>query len=379
MRATHLRRAALALSAFVDPSLSAQLLPIVDARVVWTTPDNPSAIISRAARFAVDATGNVYYPEPSESAIYVFDSLGTYVTTIGRKGSGPGEFQGICCAAFDPKGRLWARDAGNGRYNVFTLNGLGRARPAFQVKMAHGDSNLWTALYFNAQGWLYDLASKSVPGNPPQQEYVRLVVDTTGFTRASRPLHPPTNVMKPYTVTTSAKGQTSTRYFYQPYGASSLRAEGPRGDVAQASGAQYAITWSKDDQSVRYTINRAVTGPALAPAETKRAEQELQKMATETQANVSALPFGVPDHKPALRALEFDSQGRLWVERSTALGTPRESDVYDQRGKLAFTVVWPALRGMTFTGAARGNDVWVVAEDKDDVPRIVRLKLTRRS
>ncbi len=378
MRAIAILRSSTLLGVLAATTVAAQHPPLVDARVVWTAADDPSAILSRSARFAVDQAGNLFYPEVNESTIYVFDSLGKYVASIGRKGGGPGEFQGVCCAAIDTKGRLWARDMGGGRYNVFSLKTPQRPQLAFQVKMAHTDRNLWISPQFNRQGWLYDLTSTTRSGNPPQRGFDRLLVDTTGVVRAKQVLTSPTDVTKPYTVTSTTGGSTNTRYFYSPYRTMALRADGPMGDMAQANSGHYAITWMKDDQSVRHQITRAINGPVLASAERKRAEDELRAIATEARVDLASLPFTVPERKPALRALEFDLDGRLWVERYVAMGTPRETDVYDQRGKLAFTVVWPALRGITFTGAARGNDVWVVTENADDVPRIVKLRLTPR-
>ena len=72
--------------------------------------------------FAVDATGNVYIADDSDMAIKVFDQQGKYLS-IGKKGSGPGEFDRIRNMLFLPDGRLLVTDYVQRRTSFFSPDG----------------------------------------------------------------------------------------------------------------------------------------------------------------------------------------------------------------------------------------------------------------
>ncbi len=77
----------------------------------------------RPGRFAVNQNGQIYIADPSDQAIKVFDADGKYVKTIGSKGGGPGEFQGIIDLRFLPDGRFAALDFRSRRLSIFDENG----------------------------------------------------------------------------------------------------------------------------------------------------------------------------------------------------------------------------------------------------------------
>jgi sugar lactone lactonase YvrE len=61
------------------------------------------------------ATGN--------ARIMKFDKNGKFITTWGKKGMGPGEFDVIHTLAFDSRGRLFVGDRQNNRIQIFDQNG----------------------------------------------------------------------------------------------------------------------------------------------------------------------------------------------------------------------------------------------------------------
>ena len=65
-----------------------------------------------------------HFPRPSTSQqdgdrIVRFTGTGKYVNSWGRKGSGPGEFNGPHALAFDSEGRLFVADRSNNRIQIF--------------------------------------------------------------------------------------------------------------------------------------------------------------------------------------------------------------------------------------------------------------------
>jgi len=77
----------------------------------------------KPGRFAVDAEGNIYLGDDSDSAIKVFDSQGKYLRTIGREGQGPGEFTDIGDIFLLPNGRLLVIDFQTRRTLFFSSEG----------------------------------------------------------------------------------------------------------------------------------------------------------------------------------------------------------------------------------------------------------------
>ncbi|HSJ26426.1 MAG TPA: hypothetical protein VK929_17230 [Longimicrobiales bacterium] len=85
--------------------------------------DGPRAL-SRVADVVVDSgTGRIYIAQPTEQAIKVFDPAGRLVHAFGRRGAGPGEFQGGLGHLGFTGDSLYAVDAANQRISMFSLAG----------------------------------------------------------------------------------------------------------------------------------------------------------------------------------------------------------------------------------------------------------------
>ncbi|MDH4271283.1 MAG: 6-bladed beta-propeller [Candidatus Aminicenantes bacterium] len=77
----------------------------------------------RPGRFIVDGQGHIYIEDDSDMSIKVFDVQGRYLRSIGRKGSGPGEFGRIFDLALLPDGRLLVTDFETRRTSFFSPEG----------------------------------------------------------------------------------------------------------------------------------------------------------------------------------------------------------------------------------------------------------------
>jgi len=102
---------------------------------------------------ALDRLGRVYVVDYHADEIRLFDTDGSYVRAIGRRGRGPGELHGPSGIRIDPAGRLWVQDLGNQRYSVFDTTGLlVQEHPLRGGLMAVE----WTDGVFTRAGDLYD-------------------------------------------------------------------------------------------------------------------------------------------------------------------------------------------------------------------------------
>jgi hypothetical protein len=77
----------------------------------------------------VDARGRIYVLDRQAQDVRVFGPDGSHLQTIGRPGSGPGEFAGVTGIALDPQERLWVFNQNNMRYSVFDTTGTLLSEP----------------------------------------------------------------------------------------------------------------------------------------------------------------------------------------------------------------------------------------------------------
>lgn len=87
--------------------------------------DSEDVLFSRMGEFIVDERGRVFIEESAagRKTIHVFNPNAKHITSIGREGRGPGEFEDICCMKIS-SGKLYIYDPVLGRISVFSLNGL---------------------------------------------------------------------------------------------------------------------------------------------------------------------------------------------------------------------------------------------------------------
>lgn len=79
--------------------------------------------LSRPRSILVDENDLIYVSDYQDAMIKLFDPQGKFVRAIGRKGQGPGEFQGISAMKFLPDGRLLVFDIQSRRTSLFDRTG----------------------------------------------------------------------------------------------------------------------------------------------------------------------------------------------------------------------------------------------------------------
>lgn len=90
---------------------------------IGTLTGPPTTSFGRVASLAVGPNGGLYVLDAELQLVRVFSPDGRYVRTIGRKGQGPGEFNGADGLTFDKTGHLWVWDSRNARYSAFDTLG----------------------------------------------------------------------------------------------------------------------------------------------------------------------------------------------------------------------------------------------------------------
>ena len=315
--------------------------------------------------------GRVVVVDATNDVIRVYNADGAHQFSFGRNGAGPGEVSAPCCLAVDREERLWVRDGGNARYNVYELH-ADSATFVRQVRMAHGDENYWASVTFDAAGHVIDVGHRSDAQS--NSRLYRFHLDSAGTTARETALHSvPQDSTAMKSVSREIEGGSMTLYAHQPYGPQPLYAYAPNGEFAHALNSRYAIDWRNEDGSLlRHITHELAIGPTLSSRERTVADSQMVQQARRLSITTAQLGFDVPASKPPLRAIFFDLDGRLWVELNVPDGTSRTAHIYERDGTLARTVVWP--RDVNLSGGSiRGDAAWGIRTDSLDVVTLVRL------
>ena len=318
----------------------------------------------------VDRSGRIVVADLGQKSVTLYDAAGRYLFAIGRGGAGPGEYVDGCCPRFSPTGDLWIRDMGNARHVRFALE-ASRAAERGIIRMSGSNVGFRGDAAALADGSIIDVVPRREPN------HVGLGFDLQHLSTDGRVLRtvstrmPPDDSLAIKVVEMTQGGRQVLRYFYPPYPPLALFAMSRTGDIALAISSRYAVSLHAPDGAIRHVIrNDAAARPSLSATERMRAQQDVKRMSDFSGGRAA---FDVPERKQPVRSIQFDTAGRLWVERSVADGAEREADVYDQSGKLVEMRRWPA--NVSFANGFLGTDIAVgVRTDSLGVPQVVRVR-----
>lgn len=335
------------------------------------------------------ADGGVYVWDETLGVLRQYAADGRFVRQIGRKGGGPGEYQGSNGLTRLPDGRLALWDAANTRVTLYDSAGA-------HVAQWRATSNLFgsNGLESDTAGRLYlfafvDSVNPAQLDAPRRQGYVRFGADGRVLDSIAAP---PTPEYQAVRVTRREGDRVMNSMFTLPYAPQPVSVLTPFGYYASGEGSRYAVTLHRTD-APPLRIERDVAVVPIDPDD----RQNQTEMLT---ASVRRMDPGwrwngppIPETKPAFRSLDVGADGRIWVMRSMPgvriepapeppanpnapparrWREPLAYDVFEPDGRLVGHLPMPrrtSLRHMN------GERVWGVVTDSLDVPYVTRFRL----
>ena len=358
----------------VDGAGSAPLYRGEMARRIGQVAGDDAYLFGRIGGVVPDAEGRVFVADHQASEVRVFDPGGRFLFRFGREGEGPGELVRPCCMAFGPDGGLWIRDAGNNRYSVFRVSG-DTARFERPVAMQHQSAGLWAPVTFDRAGRPIDVGVRTSEEGEPRRVRLHLGAGGSVDSVVEIPSPPPERIGQ-HRVVRETEGGRARLYVNQPFGPRHLMAHGPDGRWARAVSSEYRVIVHPPDGRADTIVRPDATGPALSEAEREQARERLDELTDWAGVSSGDLPFGVPERKPPLRALAFDTAGRLWVERSVPDGSDRVADVYSTNLELEARHRWSSRVPLGPESWLGTRELIGVSRDTLGVERVVRIRFT---
>lgn len=356
------------------------------------------------ADVAVSASGDIYVWDRSVPAIRVYDATGKYVRTIGRLGSGPGEYRPGGALAIGRNGNLLMWDPGNARINVYSATG--DVVTSWPTKSGSSGSVEGRGLLTIDAGGITYAQSMFVirqPGKPVDTRigWIRFQPNGSPQDTVFTPPYPEERLLR-----AEARGQFSTRVV--PFMPNAYYELSPLGYFVSGVSDRIALDINEPGKPV-LSIRRTVPPQAVTARERDSARADITAEMRKVLPTWSWNGSDIPKTKPVYSSLTIASDGRLWVqlaegprakEDSAALGRGQMMVMEGRGGGALRTVPWscPSSGWMlfdiyeasgTYLGQVqvparvdpivmRGDFVWATTCNDDGVPSVGRYRISWR-
>jgi len=316
----------------------------------------------------VDDYGRIYVMENQAQEIRVFNPDGSHLRTIGRRGSGPGEFEGAVGLRWGPEGNLWVIDQNNARYSVFDTTGtyltMNRRASGYSSMPWHGT--------IGPDGHLIDIAS----GPNAPDGFSTMVLVSHHFEDQS-PVPVDTiwipEVEGAYFEHLTEGGGTRVTIPFTPQVSWYL---GPRGFFWHGVTDSYQIVQENLAGDTVRIIEREFS-PTRVSREERRAAIERLDWFIEEGGRIDA--SRIPSTRPAFRNFFTDSDGYLWVSPSAPVTEEgRKFDIFDPEGYFLGTATADFAADNNLRVVDRDR-FYSVVRDELDIPYVIRARIVGRS
>ncbi|HEU4631456.1 MAG TPA: 6-bladed beta-propeller [Gemmatimonadaceae bacterium] len=333
--------------------------------------------------------GGIYVYDGTLEALRQYDSAGTFVRRIGRKGGGPGEFEDPNGVVALPDGRVVVWDARHQRMNLYDTSGT--FATSWRLPTNFFSSR---ALSVDTAGAIYalhmlDQFDAEHPTAPRRTGLVRLTADGTIRDTILAPALPEPAMLSAVMRSRGGVGVTRRPLPYAPQPGWEIS---PLGYVVSTPGDPYAILLHRAGHPLR--IERDVPPVPVEPDEKENLTERITAQFRRSAPSWRWDGPGIPDTKPPIRSITLDAEGRVWVSRSLP-SVPLEPDPEAEppapnapppprwREPLAYDVFAPDGRFLGHLPVPRrtsllymhGDTVWASQRDSLDVPTVVRFRV----
>jgi hypothetical protein len=311
---------------------------------------------------AVDDWGRLYAVDGQDAVIRVFDSLGHFVRSLGRRGQGPGEFDTPQGVAFGPDGHAYVYDAEARRLTVFDTSG---SVISTYPLMINSYGYLWEGGIDSAGRMLDQQLVRSDSGS---RAVIRRLDLRTG--RADSLDYPHCELIK------SQSFVFPHGFMTVPFAARGITWLDPSGDIWCAN-TDRAVAYRVPFDSVVPVDSFVSTAAPERVTTDERATAIADAEKFKKRAGDANLDYGlIPEVKAVLQGLNRDGQGRLWMQLIDSAGPALH--VFNPDGQWTARVRLDHEPAEYHHLAFHGNHVYAVGTDSLGAPVVYRFRVELR-
>jgi hypothetical protein len=343
---------------------------------------DPASEFSEIRGVEVSKNGNVLVLDYKAHNIRIFTPDGKFLKVIGRSGEGPGEFGEPNGFARSPDGNIWVNDPANHRFAVLRDDGE-HIKDVPSALTGYG--YVWRG-YFDAAGRMVNSISvpnpkPSAPNGIDYSNSYHLMLERRSMTTNRADTIPELSCTAPGRLVLSwsarsAHGGMVTGVPFQSY--PSL-ARSPQDFAWCTDGGKYAIYRLRVGRGDTLQVIRGKAAPIpVTSSERDSAVAAAKALFVRSHFDPGIVSAGdVPPAKPVIIGLTLDDQNRLWVRLTSAIKGHTRFDVYDAKGAAIGTIDLPAAIKDGPSLLIRGDRLFGVVLDADDVPSVVRYRIEK--
>ncbi len=353
---------------------------------------------------AVGPDGRVWVWDPPSPALWLIESDGVSPRRVSRPGSGPGEYRTVNDIAVMRGGGFVLWDDANARLTFYNPDATYRTSAHLTFSDCCGLpmvvdtlNRIWLTTHPRMVGGKDKPFDPADFGKPQDIGYFRY--DSTGapVDAILAPKLPGADgTVSALHVTKTSIGGSSQ---HVPYGTYPLHAVSPLGHVVSAMARPYAVHSAAGGKPVR--VIRDFVPVAVAEEERAQRRANIEFHMRRVKADFSWNGPEIPREKPPISDLAVGLDGRIWVQLSvpseayepgagsSSSGPMRDRgetppppikfrpstkpwDVFEPDGRYLGRI---AVAREISLFAMRGDQVWGVMRNEDDLPVVVRMRI----
>ena len=149
-----------------------------------TESDDENLLFYEPADIAFDQEGNIYVLDAGNHRVQKFSADGKFISSFGRKGQGPGEFQMPLSIDLDKNGRIYIPDAHNQRIGIFAPDGTLIESLNIHEQMAGPIRLLKDGFMLMGTGGIRSISLGDPKGSKELPKYIK-ILDSSGTLQSS--------------------------------------------------------------------------------------------------------------------------------------------------------------------------------------------------
>lgn len=315
--------------------------------------EDQAEVIGNPGFIAGDMTGNIYIMDKKREVALKLDSDLNYITSIGQKGEGPGEFSYTSCMTTDGSSRVYVGDLKN---KIEIFNDKGQHEQAVKL-------DFWIDEIFidKHTGRFTTGYSRTKPNTGERYYYL------SDFSLKEKS-HSPFFSKK---LSNTKKYQSDDVYLVSPY---FVLFTGYSGDIYACCGDKYEILIYGKDRKLKKKIIKEYEPIPVSEKELNKVKKLILDL-----YNNSKNFKNIPEYHPVMNSIAVDEQGQIWIELYKPYHIWKNSyetcyDLFSKNGKYLYSV--KIMEKMRTPLVFKNNHVYGGVENKEGDFLLKKIKIT---